>query len=72
MLEELRKVGLEPYRQKFQLYATTEAAAEYARDGGFDWLPRPFHVTDDAARAGIEELEKEAKTAAARAATTTP
>ena len=38
MLEELRKVGLEPNRQKFQLYATTEAAAEYARDRGFGWL----------------------------------
>ena len=67
MLEELRKVGLEPNRQKFQLYATTEAAAEYARDGGFDWLPRPFHVTDDTTRASIEKLEEEAKMTAARA-----
>ena len=68
MLEELRKVGLEPNHGKFQLYATTEAAAEYARDGGFDWLPRPFHVTDDTTRASIEELEEEAKMTAARAA----
>ena len=50
MLEELKKVQLEPNRQKFQLYVTTEAAAEYARDGGFGWLPRPFHVTDDYTR----------------------
>ena len=68
MLEELRKLGLEPNRQKFQLYATTEAAAEYARDGGFGWLPRPFHETDDTTRAGVEELEKEAKMTAVRAA----
>ena len=53
MLEELRKVGLEPNRQKIQLYATTEAAAEYSRDGGFGWLPRPFDVTDDTTRAGV-------------------
>ena len=43
LLSELAKCNLAPNKAKFQLYATSGDATV----GAPEWLPRPFHITDD-------------------------
>ena len=59
LLDELKKVGLEPNLKKFQAYATPPAAAVPP------WLKRPFYITCPVLRAEVEDAKQAAKLAAA-------
>ena len=63
LLSELAKCNLAPNKSKFQLFATSEDAAV----GAPEWLPRPFHITDDEIRENVGKLDAEATAAAAAA-----
>ena len=63
LIEQLAQLRLKPNKKKFQLYATTQRAAEQAPG----WLPRPFHITDPDRRAAVAGLEAEAAAAATNA-----
>jgi hypothetical protein len=60
LLDELKKVGLEPNLKKFQAYATPPAAAAVP-----PWLKRPSYITCPVLRAEVEDTKKAAKEAAA-------
>ena len=62
LLDELKKVGLEPHLKKFQAYATPSAAAAVPT-----WLKRPFYITCPMWRADVETANAEADEAEAAA-----
>jgi hypothetical protein len=60
LLDELKKVGLEPNLSKFQAYATSPAAAAVPL-----WLNRPSYITCPVLRAEAEDAVEAAEEAAA-------
>ena len=62
LLDELKKVGLEPNLKKFQAYATPSAAAAVP-----SWLKRPFYTSYPLWRADVETANVESDVAEAAA-----
>ena len=64
LLDELKKVGLEPNLSKFQAYATPPAVAAVP-----SWLKRPFYITCPVLSAEVEDAKDAAEEATAWAKT---
>jgi hypothetical protein len=62
LLDELKKVGLEPNLTKFQVFATPPAVESVP-----GWLERPFIITDEAERLKVATADAEAAAAKAKA-----